>query len=237
MWGLMAGTNQFRGNLIRGSNPGAAGTGQPLGPSHDRRPRGHEGFVARGARGAFCGRATSDDFAARPSRPGCTPGSQRSSEVATSGSAMTENCVDFTQPYRPHDGNSSAPSRSPSPCSANGAAAECTPPPIAPTPRSGSRQRWASECDLSRWRGGIDLAVIPTKSAAKSALGGPALGSINTKRGCGCVVASPPPAAGGRDLEWRASKNARIRRRTTRQILLAASAASAGTRLLEGSQG
>jgi hypothetical protein len=36
--------------------------------------RGREGFVARPARGAPCGRATSDDCAARSSPPGCTIG-------------------------------------------------------------------------------------------------------------------------------------------------------------------
>ena len=65
-------------------------------------PRCCEGSVARAARGAICGRATSDDFAACPSAPRLHAWSQTSSEVATAGSTTREDRVESTEPYRSH---------------------------------------------------------------------------------------------------------------------------------------
>ena len=69
---------------------------------HGRRPLCREAGVTHVARGTLCGRATSDDSAARTLRPGCTAGSVTSSEVATAGSATRERRVDSTAPCRSH---------------------------------------------------------------------------------------------------------------------------------------
>jgi hypothetical protein len=120
---------------------------------------------------------------------------------------------------------------SPSPCSAAGAAAECVPPPTAPTPRSGSRRRWVCRCASRARQGGTDLVVVPPQPSEQGAATDPALGAMNTMRGWGSLSdCAPAPAAGGRDSEHRARTNARVRKRSMRGIVLAASAASAGPR-------
>jgi hypothetical protein len=118
---------------------------------------------------------------------------------------------------------------SPSPCSAAGAAAECVPPPTAPTPRSGSCRRWVCRCASRARQGGTDLVVVPPQPSEQGAATDPALGAMNTMRGGGSLSdCAPAPAAGGRDSEHRARTNARVRKRSMRGIVLAATAASAG---------
>jgi hypothetical protein len=83
-------------------------------------------------------------------------------------------------------------------CSAAGAAAECITTEIAPTPRSGSRQRWVSRCASRARQGGIDLVVVPPKPSEQGAARDPALGAMNRKRVCAVAHSSPrcPPQAG-----------------------------------------
>ena len=66
--------------------------------------------------------------------------------------------------------------------------------PTAPTPRSGSRQRWAYGRDSSRGRGGIDRPVVPTKPREQGAARGAALGAIYTKRRWGGDIPTNPGA-------------------------------------------